>query len=287
MSIDSRIQEWDVFEGKVVTVTGYGAFVEIEDGIEGFVSNGDLAWTKKTVDVKKYLAKGDVRDFRVLYVDKENKKLNLGIKQLEENPWDNIENIYPIGGVYKRKIKKLVKFGFFVELEDGIDALVHVSDISWDRNVDLSKFSVGQEVESVILDINYDEMKIACGMKQLTKSPWEVISEKYPPRTVVNGTISGMTTFGIFVKLEDDIEGLVHISEVSKNRVEDVNDLYSVGDSVQVVVLGVDIDKQRLSLSIKHVEMMMEKEELDKILQQNNPKSVTLGDMVNIDFKDN
>ena len=187
----------------------------------------------------------------------------------------------------RKKIKKIVKFGMFVELESGIDGLVHISDISWDDQKDITKlYKNGQEVEIKILEINKEDMKISCGMKQLTKSPWEVVKEKYPPKTIVKGAISGITSFGIFVRLDDEVEGLVHISEASRNRVERLEDRFKIGDPVEAVVLDVDISKKRLSLSIKHYEIMSEKEEVTKILRQTSPNKVTLGDMINIDLGD-
>lgn len=153
--------------------------------------------------------------------------------------------------------------------------------------IDLNRmFKNGQEVDIKILDINKREMKISCGMKQLSKSPWETVREKYPPRTRVHGTISGITAFGIFVKLQDDVEGLVHISEVSRNRIEKIDEHFKVGDTVEAVVLDVDVEKKRLSLSIKHYEIMSEKEEVTKILKQTSPNKVTLGDMINIELGD-
>ncbi|HOQ12232.1 MAG TPA: S1 RNA-binding domain-containing protein, partial [Spirochaetota bacterium] len=177
--------------------------------------------------------------------------------------------------------------GLFVELEEGIDGLIHVSDISWDEVKDLNKsFKVGQEVEFKILEIHKDEMKISCGMKQLTKSPWELIKEKYPPRTKVHGTVSGITQFGLFVKLADDVEGLVHISETSRNRIEKLEEHFKIGDPVDAVVLDVDVEKKRLSLSIKHYEIMSEKEEVNKILKKTSPNTVTIGDIINIELGD-
>jgi len=287
-NINEKYRVGDKIKGKVVTLTSVGAFVQIDDDIEGFLSNSELSWVKNNADVKNFFEKGSEADFVIADINAEDKKINLSYKQLLPNPWDTIDERFPLGSVHKKKIKKIVKFGLFVELEEGIDGLVHISDVSWDDNIkDLNRqYKNGQEVDIKILDINKHEMKISCGMKQLIKSPWEAIKEKYPPRTKVHGIISGITAFGIFVKLEDEVEGLVHISEVSRNRIEKIDEHFKVGDPVEAVVLDVDTEKKRLSLSIKHYEIMSEKEEVTKILRKTSPNKVTLGDMINIDLGD-
>ncbi len=287
LDMTERYSVGDNIKGKVVTITPVGAFVQIDEDVEGFLSNSELSWVKSSANVKDYFEKGAEAEFKILFINNEDKKITLGYRQLIPNPWDTIDSRFTVGSVYRKKIKKIVKFGLFVELEDGIDGLVHVSDVSWDDVKDLNKmFKNGQEVEIKILDINKKEMKISCGMKQLSKSPWETVKEKYPPRTRVHGTISGITAFGIFVKLQDDVEGLVHISEVSRNRIEKIDEHFKVGDPVEAVVLDVDVEKKRLSLSIKHYEIMSEKEEVTKILKQTSPNKVTLGDMINIELGD-
>ena len=287
LDIAQKYSIGDNIKGKVVTITPVGAFIQLDEDVEGFLSNSELSWIKSNANVKDYFEKGVEAEFRILDINNEDKKINLGYKQLTPNPWDTIDTRFPVGTICKKKIKKIVKFGLFVELEDGIDGLVHISDVSWDDIKDLTRlFKNGQEVEIKILDINKREMKISCGMKQLIKSPWESVKEKYPPRTKVHGTISGITAFGLFVKLEDDVEGLVHISEVSRNRIEKLDEYFKTGDPVEAVVLDVDIEKKRLSLSIKHYEIMSEKEEVTKILRQTSPNRVTLGDMINIDLGD-
>jgi len=288
LSIDSRYRTGDVVKGRVITLTVIGAFVQIEDDVEGFVSNSELSWTKSNADVKDYLEKGAEVEFRVLSINKDEKKFSLSYRQMFPNPWDTIDQKFPIGSVHKKPVKKIVKFGLFVELEEGIDGLIHVSDLSWeDSGRDLnSLYKTGQEIEFKILEINRKEMKISCGAKQLTRSPWEIVKEKYPPRTKVHGTISGITPFGLFMKLDDDVEGLIHISEVSRNRIENLEEYYKVGDSIDAVVLDVDVDKKRLSLSARHFEIMSEKEEVNKILKQTSPNRVTLGDIINIDLGD-
>lgn len=288
LDLDIRYAPGSVIKGKVVTITAIGAFVQVEDDVEGFVSNSELSWTKNNANVKDYLEKGDEAEFRVLSINKEDRKLALSYRQMQPNPWDTIDQKYPVGSVHTKPIRKVVKFGLFVELEDGIDGLIHVSDLSWDEpSKELNTlYKVGQEIEFKILEIKKREMKISCGAKQLTKSPWEMVKEKYPPRTKVHGIILGITQFGLFIKLDDDVEGLVHISEVSKHRIEKLEENFKVGDGIDAVVLDVDVVRKRLSLSIKHFEIMSEKEEVSKILRQTSPNRVTLGDMINIDLGD-
>lgn len=287
LTISERYHPGDRVAGKVVTLTGHGAFVEIDDGIEGFVGNQDLSWSKSGVNVKDVLHKGETAEFMVLDINQEGRRLSLGYKQLKPNPWDTVEERFPIGSVHRKKIKKIVKFGMFVELDDEIDGLVHLSDITWEGNLKSvpDGYAVGGEVEIKILDVNRQEMKIGCGIKQLGRSPWEMIKEKYPPRSRVEGVVSGITSFGVFVKLEDNVEGLVHISEVARKRVENIEEHFKIGDPVGVVVLDVDVAKQRLSLSIKSYDAVTEKEELDRVMKGTRPRTVTLGDMVNINLE--
>lgn len=273
-------------QGRVVTITRFGAFVELEEGVEGFVANQELTWKNIGSNVGDILKKGEEYAFVVLGVNQDERRISLGYKQLQANPWDTVAERFPVGSIHRKKVKKIVKFGMFVELEPEIDGLVHLSDVSWDDSVrDCSgRYHLGDEVEVKILDIKRDEMKIACGIKQLTPSPWEEIAKRYPPRLKVEGTISGITQFGMFVRLDDDVEGLVHISEISRRRIENLNDHFKVGDHVNAIVLGVDVNRKRLSLSIKHLEIMNEKEELDKIMRSTRPSTVTLGEMIDLNL---
>ncbi len=288
LNIDERYKVGDRISGKVITIINTGAFIEVDEDIDGFVRSSDISWTKNNPNAFDYFKKGEMAELTILEVNKEEKRILLGMKQLLENPWDTIEEKFPVGSVHKKKVKKIVKFGMFVELENDIDGLVHVSDLSWsDEKKDAADlYKVNDEVEVKILDINKSEMRISCGIKQLTKSPWEVISEKYRPGTIVDGVISGITQFGIFLKLEENVEGLVHVSEVSTSRIENLEDHFKEGESLQATVLGVDVEKKRLSLSIKQFEIKSEKEELKKILDNTGSRKATLGDFVDIKLED-
>ncbi len=284
LRIEEKIHVNDIVTGRAVTVTAHGVFIEIEDGLEGFVPTSELSWKNIGPAQREILRKGEEYRFIVLAINSEEKRISLGYKQLLPNPWDTVDEKFPVGSIHTKKIKKKVKFGMFVELDEEIDGLVHLSDITWSDDVRnaMAQFHEGDEVQVKVLDIRKAEMKIACGIKQLTRSPWEEIRAKYPPKTLVNGTISGITSFGLFVKIENDVEGLVHISEISRRRIENLEEHFKTGDEVTAVVLGVDIERKRLSLSIKQHEIASEKEELDRIMKSTKPSTVTLGDMIDL-----
>jgi len=282
LTVGERYPEGSVAEGRVVTITGHGAFVELEDGVEGFLGAREISWTKKAVIVQDVLKKGQTVAVKIIGANPGERRLLVGMRQLLPNPWDSIDERFPVGSVHRRPVKKVVSFGMFVELENDIDGLIHVSDISWDESAKGAppRYAEGEEVEFKILEIRKGEMRISCGIKQLTRSPWDALKEKYPPRSRVSGVISGIVAFGIFVKLEDDIEGLVHISEVSRKKTERIEERFSVGDRVDAVVLGVDAERKRLSLSIKQYDIITEKEELSRVLNNNSPARVTIGDII-------
>ena len=287
-NIEEYVSIGSIVNGVIVTVVNTGAFLEVDNEIDGFLPNSELSWSQNNVPVKNMFQKSDTIQVKVIDIKKDDRKLILSHKQTTENPWDSIANGFPIGSIHKSKIKKIVKFGLFVELNENIDGLVHISDLSWDDKSNLlNKYSVGDEVEFKILEIKKEEMKISCGIKQLQKSPWDIISDKYKPKMLVQGTVSGIMQFGIFVKLEDNLEGLVHISEVSKHKVESLEEAFKIGDAVEAVVLGVDVKKKRISLSIKQFEYASEREELNKILRETSPNTVTLGDIIDIKLNKN
>ncbi len=284
LKVEEKYKVGDVVKGELVTLTNFGAFVEIEDGIDGFIDSSEISWTKRNVNPKDVFQKNGKIEAKILEIKKDEKKIQLGYKQLLPNPWDTISERFPAGSIHKSKVKKIMNFGLFVELEEGIDGLVHVSDISWDEDFKDAAgiYKVGDTVEYKILEIKQNEMKISCGIKQLIKSPWEIINDKYPAGSKVSGSISGIVPFGLFVKIEDDIEGLVHISEVSHKRIENLSEQFKTGDKVNVEVLGIDVDRKRLSLSIKKYDAAAEKEELDKLLHNSGSRKVTIGDFIKI-----
>ncbi|HPY02567.1 MAG TPA: S1 RNA-binding domain-containing protein [Spirochaetota bacterium] len=281
-TIDKKYRAGDKVKGTVTTVTSFGIFAEIENGIEGLVSSGEISWIKKIVNPKELYKKDDVVSAVITDINKAERRISLSIKQAEVNPFVDYLSKNRVGSVVDSKVARIAPFGLFVNLANDIDALVHVSDLSWDdEKVDLaSNYKPGDSLKVKILSANSDEMKISCGIKQLTRSPWEDVKEKFPPRSKVSGTVSSITSFGVFVKLDDKVEGLVHLSELSRNKIEDVNSVFKIGDSVNAVVLDVDVDKKKISLSIKGFDIMSEKEELSKVMGGNTSNTASIADLL-------
>jgi len=243
-------------QGKVVNLTDYGVFIELEPGVEGLVHISEMYWTREIKHPSKVLNVGDTVNVVVLEVNPEAKRVSLSLKQTTANPWEKLKEKYPVGTVVKGLVRNITNFGVFVGIEDGIDGLVHVSDISWKHRVTHPSeyFKKGQEVEAVVLNIDVDNEKFSLGIKQIEKNPWEELPQKYAPGSVVTGKITNFTDFGIFVEIEEGIEGLVHISEISQKRVKSSAELYSVGDTVSAVVKSIDVKTKKIRLSIKEME---------------------------------
>jgi len=287
-SVSAKFPDGAVIDGVVTTVTNFGLFVELEEGVEGFVANDELQWLKKAANPKSIYKSHDAVKVKVLSKNVEERSIALSIKATLENPWNKIADEFPVGSVQSSIIKSVVKFGIFVSLTPTIDGFIHISDITWDDSVKnpLDGYKEGDTISYKIISINKQEMKISCGIKQLERSPWEAIKERYPVRSRVKGTVTSVKPFGIFVKLEDNIEGLVHVSEISRKKVESAEGLYVVGDSVEVVVLGVDVAKKKISLSIKHLEIQSEKDEMKKILDVKSTNTATIGDLIKLKEED-
>ncbi len=240
-------------KGKVTNLVPYGAFIELEPGIEGLVHVSELSWTKKIARPSDVLNNGQEVEATVLGVSKEDQKVSLSIRQLEQNPWDEVTEKYPIGAKVAGKVRNLTAYGAFVELEEGIDGMIHVSDLSWTRKINHPSeiLKKGDEVESVVLDIDKTNQRISLGVKQLNDDPWDHIDEHYAIGDVVEGKVSKVASFGAFIQLADEIDGLVHISQISNDRVEKVKDVLKVGQDVRARVIKVDRGERRIGLSIK------------------------------------
>lgn len=239
--------------GKVVNLVPYGAFIELEEGVEGLVHVTEMSWTKRITKPGEVLSVGDEVDAVVLGIQKEDQKISLGLRQLDVNPWDMATHNYPPGARVRGKIRNLTSYGAFVELEEGIDGMVHVSDMSWTRKINNPSEMVkkGDEVDAIVIEVDIDNQRISLGMKQLTQDPWEDIDRLYKLGDVIKGKVARVAGYGAFIELENEIDGLVHISQVSEERIEKIKDHLKEGDEVSARVIKIDKDERRIGLSIK------------------------------------
>ena len=268
--------------GRVVSLTDYGAFIEIEEGVEGLIHISEMSWTKKIRHPSKILSVGDIVEAVVLDINPDNKRISLGMKQIEPNPWDVIAEKYPIGTTIAGKIKNITDFGVFIGIDEGIDGLVHISDISWTRRIKHPSevFKKGQEVQAIVLNIDKGNERFSLGIKQLEPDPWQSIPERYPLGTVISGPITNVTDFGLFVELEEGIEGLVHVSEISKEKIKSPVGQYNVGDVVTSKVINISPKDRKIGLSMKKVEEQEERSNYQDYM--NNAKAATsnLGELL-------
>ena len=240
-------------KGKITNLVPYGAFVEIEEGVEGLIHVSELSWTKRITRPSDVLTVGQEVEAVVLGVNKEEQKISLGVRQLEPNPWDEIEHRYQIGRQVKGTVRNLTAYGAFVELEEGIDGMIHVSDMSWTKKINHPSEVIkkGDEIEAVVIDIDKQNQRISLGIKQLEGDPWKEIESKYKIGDLVKGKVSKITTFGAFLALDGDIDGLIHISQISEDRVDKIKDHLKVGQEVEARVIKVDKSERRIGLSLK------------------------------------
>jgi small subunit ribosomal protein S1 len=263
--------------GEVVNVMSYGAFVKLEPGIEGLVHISEMSWTRRINHPSEMVQIGDKIDVRILGVDPQGQQLSLGIKQTQANPWDDILQRYPENAEVAGKVRNLTNYGAFIELEEGIDGLLHVSDMSWTRKISHPSevLQKGQQIKCRVLSVDQTRRRIALGMKQLDDDPWNTsIPEKYKPGQLVSGKVTKITNFGVFVGLEDNLEGLLHISELSDNKIENPEEIVKVGDEIEVKVLRVDSDERKIGLSRRRVDWTDEqiRNEAEKEQQQQQVK---------------
>ncbi|CAN5485844.1 30S ribosomal protein S1 [soil metagenome] len=270
--IEERFPVGQKITGKVTSLMPYGAFVQIEEGVEGLIHVSELSWTKRIARPSDVLTLGQEIEALVLGVNKDEQKISLGVRQLEPNPWDEIEVRYMIGKQVKGKVRNMTAYGAFVELEEGIDGMIHVSDLSWTRKINHPSeiLKKGDDIEAVVIDIDKVNQRISLGIKQLENDPWKEIDSKFKIGDLVKGTVTKLTNFGAFVQLQDDIDGLVHISQISEDRVEKVKDALKVAQEVEARVIKVDKAERRIGLSIKaahydHEALKREAETMDTL----------------------
>lgn len=273
--IDSK---WN---GKVVSITDYGIFVELQKGVEGLVHVSEMAWTKKPRHPSKMAHIGEEVEVVVLNVDKSQKRISLGMKQLRPNPWDVIAERYPEGTKIEGKIRNVTDFGIFVGIDEGIDGLVHISDISWTQRIKhpAEIYKKGQTVQAVVLNIDKENERFSLGIKQIEEDPWETIPERYPTGAKVTGKVTSVTDFGVFLEIEDGIEGMIHVSELSKDRVSSPADFTKEGETLTAMVLKVNKRDKKIALSIKSLDRTPESDQKSYSSSQDVVAS-NLGDLL-------
>lgn len=261
-------------QGKIVNLVPYGAFIEIEPGIEGLIHVSEMSWVKNVTDPSEVVNKGDELEAVVLSVQKDDGKISLGIKQTEKNPWEDVDQKYPVGSTVNAEIRNLTNYGAFVELEPGIDGLIHISDLSWIKKVSHPSevLKKGDSVEAIILSVDKESKKITLGIKQLSSNPWESIEKTLPIGTVVKGVVTKLTAFGAFIQLENGIEGLVHVTELSDQAFGKVEEVVNVDDEVTAKVIKLDPEHKKISLSIKEFLIEENQENRDDIVVETAKK---------------
>ena len=289
LSVEQKYSVGDRVRGNVVSLAEYGAFIALEEGVEGLVHVSEMSWTRRVRHPSEILKVGEEVEAVVLGVDMGNRRISLGIKQTEINPWTIIGERYPVGTKLEGQIKNITDFGVFIGIEDGIDGLVHVSDISWTKRIKHpgEVFSKGQTVQAVVLSIDADNERLSLGIKQLSPDPWSDIPSRYRPGTRVRGKVSSVTDFGIFLELEEGIEGLVHVSELSYEKLATPKGFANVGDELDAVVLSVDTNERKIGLSIKNLQTAIEKAELAAYMESQGEATSNLGELLKEGLKKN
>jgi len=281
-NVEERYPMGSKWAGVVVSITDYGAFVELEKGVEGLVHVSEMAWTKKPRHPSKIVSVNEEVDVTVLSVDKSQKRISLGMKQLKPNPWDVIAERYPEGTKIEGKIRNVTDFGIFVGIDEGIDGLVHISDISWTQRIKHPGeiYKKGQTVQAVVLNIDKENERFSLGIKQIYEDPWETIPDRYPPGAKVTGKVTSVTDFGVFLEIEEGIEGMIHVSELSKERVNSPHDFTKEGETLTAMVLKVNKKDKKIALSIKSLERAGDYDQVKGYMHSQEVVASNLGDLL-------
>jgi small subunit ribosomal protein S1 len=268
--------------GKVVSITDYGVFIELEEGVEGLIHISEMTWSKKPRHPSKLVAVGEEVEVMVLNIETETKRISLGMKQLNPNPWDLVSENYPVGSIIEGKIKNITDFGIFIGIEEGIDGLIHVSDLSWTERIKhpTEKYAKGDTIQAVVLKIDRENERFSLGIKQLEPDPWQAALNNYPAGAIVEGKITNVTDFGIFVQLEEGVEGLVHVSEISKEKITTPVGMYNVGDNLQVKVINVSSKDRKIGLSIKALDEDSGEDSVKDYKKKQAAGPATIGDLL-------
>ena len=262
--VGSRVQ------GKVISLMDYGAFVELESGIEGLVHISEMSWTRKIAHPSKILQVGQQVEVVVLNVDPGHRRISLGLKQIMANPWEAAKDKYPVGSVVKGPVRNVTDFGVFVGIEEGIDGLVHISDLHWTKKIKHPSelFKKGDIVEAKVLGVNVENERFSLGIKQLNQDPWKVVTDRYPVGSKIKGQVTSVPDFGVFVRIDEGVEGLIHVSQLSSERVDKPSSLYKVGDEVDAEVVSVDLADRKIGLSVKALRRTEERQEMESYLKR-------------------
>ncbi len=268
--------------GVVVSLTDYGAFVELEEGIEGLIHVSEMSWTRKIRHPSKVVSVGEEVEAVVLDIKPESRRISLGMKQVVPNPWDVIAEKYPVGTTIEGKIKNITDFGLFIGIDEGIDGLVHISDISWIKRIKHPSelFKKGDMVQAIVLDIEKESERFSLGIKQLQDDPWKTVAERYKVGKEITGTVTNLTDFGVFVELEEGIEGLVHVSEISKEKIKTPVGMFNIGDVITARVMNINSDERRIGLSIKRMEIEDEQNLLSEYVNNIGPATSSFGEIL-------
>jgi len=284
---ESKFKVNDIVKGKVTKLTDFGAFIELEEGIEGLAHISEFSWVRKIQKPQDLVKPGDLIECMILGYDLQAGRVSLGLKQVTANPWDDIEERYQVGSRLTRKVVKITNAGAFVQLEEGIDGFLHGDDISWTKKVKYpgSELAVGQEIEVMVIGLDKGSRNIRVGIKQLSEDPWESFSETYRPGSQVEGEVASVTDFGVFVRVPGGIEGLIHKSNLTENKDENPEDAlrkYKVGDKIKAVVIDIQGDRQKLAFSIRDYQKKVQRDEISRYMvgRETNPSSFTLGDLL-------
>ena len=275
--------------GKVMSLTDYGAFVELEKGVEGLIHVSEMSWTQKIRHPSKVLSVNDIVDVVILNIDPDNRRVSLGMKQVTTNPWDIVLERYPVGTVIEGKVKNVTDFGMFIGIEEGIDGLVHISDISWTKRIKHPSelYKKGDEVRAVVLNVDKENERFSIGIKQLEMDPWQTIPDRYHVGTKVTGTVTNVTDFGVFVELEQGIEGLIHVSEVSKEKLKTPIGKFNVGDALSAKVVNVSSQDRRIGLSLKKLdEDNMDRDFVHRYLNSSKAPTSSFGELLKENLKE-
>ncbi len=283
ISVKEKYHIGDRVKGKVVSLTDYGAFIELEDGIEGLIHVSEMSWTKRVKHPSKMVGIGDIVETVILDIDLDNKRISLGMKQIETNPWELLQERYPVGSVVRGKIRNITNFGLFIGIEEGIDGLIHVSDISWSNKVKnpADAYEKGDEIEAVVLHIDVEKERFSLGIKQLSRDPWDTVEDRYPPGSVVEGRVTKLLDFGAIVEIGEAVEGLIHISELTYEKVNSVSEVVKDGQRVRAKVISLIPEERKIGLSLKRLSEEEASEEYSAYLkEQRAEQATTLGDVL-------